>query len=116
MSAYRETYGNWMSDPEGFWMEAAKAIDWTKPPATALDGANPPFYRWFADGEMNTCYNCVDRHVEAGQGDKTALIYDSPITDSKAEVTYADLQDQTSRLAGVLRGLGVEKGDRVICR
>ncbi len=114
MSAYRETYGNWASDPESFWMEAAKAIDWTKPPTAALDGSNPPFYRWFADGEMNTCYNCVDRHVEAGRGDHTALIYDSPITDSKAEISYADLQDRTARLAGALRGLGVEKGDRVI--
>ena len=114
MNAYRDTYESWKSDPEGFWMEAAKAIDWTKPPTTALDGSNPPFYRWFADGEMNTCYNCVDRHVEAGRGDHAALIYDSPMTDSKAEISYAELQDQTARLAGVLRGLGVEKGDRVI--
>lgn len=114
MSAYRETYESWMSDPEGFWMEAAKSIDWTKPPTVALDGSNPPFYRWFADGELNTCYNCVDRHVEAGRGEHSALIYDSPMTDSKAAISYAELQDQTARLAGVLRSLGVEKGDRVI--
>jgi len=114
MSAYRETYESWKSDPEGFWMKAAEAIDWTKAPTKALDDANPPFYRWFADGEMNTCYNCVDRHVEAGRGDHTAIIYDSPITESKAEISYAELQDQTARLAGSLKGLGVEKGDRVI--
>jgi len=114
MGAYRDVYENWKSDPEGFWMEAAKNIDWSVPPTKALDDSKPPFYRWFADAEMNTCYNCVDRHVEAGQGEKTAIIYDSPITETKAEISYAALQDQTARLAGVLRDLGVGKGDRVI--
>ncbi len=114
MGAYRELYENWKADQDGFWMKAAEAIDWSKAPSKALDDANPPFYRWFADGEMNTCHNCVDRHVASGRGDRTAIIYDSPMTGSKAEISYAELQQQTAKLAGVLRGLGVEKGDRVI--
>ena len=114
MGAYRGTYDSWKADPEAFWMKAAAAIDWSKPPTAALDSSNAPFYRWFADGEMNTCYNCVDRHVEAGRGEHPAIIYDSPVTDTKAEISYAELQDRTARLAGVLRDLGVGKGDRVI--
>ena len=79
-----------------------------------LDDANPPFYRWFPDGELNTCANALDRHVEAGRGDQAALIYDSPVTGTKRTYTYRELLDQTARFAGALRDLGVGKGDRVV--
>jgi propionyl-CoA synthetase len=79
-----------------------------------LDDSNPPFYRWFKGGQLNTCYNAVDRHVKAGRGDQPAIIHDSPVTDSKTVITYAELQDQVARFAGVLKSLGVTKGDRVI--
>lgn len=111
---YREVYEGWKSDPEGFWMGAAQAIDWVKPPSKALFADNAPYYEWYKDAEVNTCYNAVDRHVEAGNGDRVAIIYDSPITGAKSETTYADLQDQTARLAGALSAKGVTKGDRVI--
>ncbi len=114
MTTYKEVYEGWRADPEGFWVEAAKAIDWTTPPTRALDDANAPFYRWYADGECNTCWNAVDRHVEAGHGDRVAIIHDSPITHSKHEITYAELRDRVASLAGALRAKGVEKGDRVI--
>ena len=114
MTTYRDVYDSWKSDPEGFWMKAAEAIDWTRKPTKALDASNPPFYRWFADGAANTCYNCVDRHVEAGRGSQAAFIYDSPITGVKRTITFAELQDEVSRVAGALARRGVEKGDRVI--
>ena len=79
---YAEVYNNWKSDPEAFWMEAATRIDWITPPSKALFDENAPLYRWFADGTMNTCWNAVDRHVEAGNGDRVAIIHDSPITHS----------------------------------
>ncbi len=111
---YSEVYEGWKADPEAFWMEAAKAIDWTKPPTRALNDANPPFYRWFEDGEANTCWNCVDRHVEAGRGDQAAFIYDSPITGAKRTITFSELKDEVAQLAGALARRGVSKGDRVI--
>lgn len=111
---YRDAYESWQADPEGFWMEAAKAVDWTTPPTKALDDRGDNLYEWFADGEMNTCYNAVDRHVVAGRGDQAAIIYDSPITGRSSTTTYAELQDQVSRLAGALSAKGVTKGDRVI--
>ncbi len=114
MTSYREVYEAWRADPEGFWMEAAEAIDWTSKPTRALDDSNPPFYRWFADGEANTCWNAVDRHVEAGQGGRAAVIYDSPITGAKRTVTFAELHDQVARLAGALKARGIGKGDRVV--
>ncbi|MEM9139729.1 MAG: propionyl-CoA synthetase [Pseudomonadota bacterium] len=110
---YKDVYGAWQADPEGFWMQAAEAIDWTKKPTHALSG-EAPFFRWYEDGEANTCYNCVDRHVEAGRGDQAAYIYDSPITGVKQTITYAQLQHRVSHLAGALARRGVEKGDRVI--
>ena len=110
---YAEVYEGWKSNPEAFWMEAAKAIDWTKPPSAAL-GGEAPFYTWFADGEANTCWNCVDRHVEAGRGDQAAFIYDSPITGAKRTITFSELKDEVSRVAGALARRGVTKGDRVI--
>lgn len=111
---YDEVYKRSLEDPEGFWAEAAEEIHWTKRWDKVLDASNPPFYRWFARAETNSCYNAVDRHVEAGRGEQPAFIYDSTMTDSKRVITYAKLQDQVARFAGVLRAHGVEKGDRVI--
>ncbi len=114
MGAYADVYSAWKADPEGFWMEAAKAVDWVDPPTRALDDSEAPFYRWFSDGVCNTCFNAVDRHVDAGRGDQAAIIYDSPVTDQKRKITYAELKDQTARLAGALARKGVGKGDRVL--
>ena len=97
---YRDVYEGWKADPEGFWMQAAEAIDWEKKPTRALDDSRAPFYTWFADGVCNTCYNAVDRHVAAGRGAQAALIHDSPITGSKATISYAELQDQVAGLVG----------------
>ena len=91
-----------------------RQIDWTKKPKTALDKKNPPLYRWFPDGKMNTCFNAVDRHVLAGRGAQNAIIYDSPITGQKSSTTYAELKYQTKIFAGMLASLGVTQGDRVI--
>ncbi len=95
-------------------MNAAKEISWFKPPSKALFDENAPLYEWFADAEVNTCYNAVDRHVEAGRGNQTAVIYDSPVTGTKQKISFADLQSRVASLAGALRAKGVEKGDRVI--
>ncbi len=111
---YRDVYTSWQNDPEGFWMDQAKAIDWVKAPTKALDDSKAPLYRWFTDAEVNTCYNAVDRHVENGRGDQAAIIYDSPVTQTKRQITYAELQNRVASLAGALRAKGVEKGDRVI--
>ena len=112
--AYAEAYEQSISDPNGFWGEAAKAVEWITPPTTILDDSNPPFYRWFEGGSLNTCFNALDRHVRDGRGDQAALIYDSPVTGVKKQYTYAELLDEVSRFAGGLRDLGVEKGDRVV--
>ena len=115
MGLIDEIHERSLRDPEGFWAEAAKDIDWVKPWDKVLDDSRAPhFYRWFAGAECNTCYNAVDRHVENGRGDQAAIIYDSPITGKKQTLTYAELQDQVSRCAGMLRANGVGKGDRVI--
>ncbi len=114
MGRYDEVYRRSLDDREAFWAEAAGEIDWIKPWDRVLDDSNPPFYRWFAGGELNTCHNALDRHVAAGRGDQPALIYDSPITGRQKTFTYAELTEKTARFAGVLAGLGVGKGDRVI--
>lgn len=111
---FTRVYKAWKNDPETFWMQAAEGIDWVKPPSKALFDENAPIYEWFKDGEVNACYNAVDRHVENGRADQTAVIYDSPITHTKREITYRELQDRVASLAGALRAKGVEKGDRVI--
>ncbi len=103
-----------MDDPEGFWGQVAEAIDWHRGPSRVLDDDNPPFYRWFPDGELNTCHNALDRHVDAGRGEQPALIYDSPVTGSQRSYSYAQLRDEVARFAGVLSGLGVSRGDRVV--
>ncbi|MGH3629484.1 MAG: propionyl-CoA synthetase [Sciscionella sp.] len=114
MGAYADLYAESLSDPEGFWLSAAEAIDWSRKPGRALENSSPPFYRWFPDGELNTCYNALDRHVAAGRGDQAALIYDSPVTGGHASYSYAELTDEVARFAGALAGLGVGKGDRVV--
>ncbi|MBV9822995.1 MAG: AMP-binding protein, partial [Actinobacteria bacterium] len=94
--------------------EAAKAISWIRKPTQVLDAGDPAFAKWFADGTLNTCFNALDRHVVAGRGDQTALIYDSPVTNSTREYSYTELTELTAKFAGVLRTLGVDRGDRVL--
>jgi propionyl-CoA synthetase len=114
MGAYADAYSRSMKDPAGFWLDAAKAIDWERKPTVALDDSNPPFYKWFPDGALNTCYNALDRHVEAGHADRAALVYDSAMTGARKTYSYAELRDEVARFAGVLRGQGVRAGDRVV--
>ncbi|MFY0624610.1 MAG: propionyl-CoA synthetase [Pelagimonas sp.] len=111
---YNDVYEGWKSDPEGFWMAAADAIDWDQKPTKALSDLGDNMYEWFADAKVNTCWNAVDRHVEAGRGEQTAIIYDSPITHTKREISYVELRNRVATLAGALRAKGIEKGDRVI--
>jgi propionyl-CoA synthetase len=101
-------------DPEGFWRASASAIDWITPFEQVLDQSRAPLTQWYTGGEVNTSANCLDRHVAAGRGDQAALYYDSPVTDSRAVLTYGELLDRVSRFAGALSGIGVQKGDRVI--
>jgi len=114
VGAYAEAHARSLADPEGFWGEAAAGIDWEVPFSRVLDGSNPPFFRWFAGGVLNTCHNAVDRHVLGGRGDQVALVYDSPVTGVVRRYTYRELRDEVARVAGGLRSLGVERGDRVI--
>ncbi|MDX5358037.1 MAG: propionyl-CoA synthetase [Rhodobacterales bacterium] len=112
--SYTSVYSAWAADPETWWMDQAKAIDWVKPPSRALFADKAPIYEWFADGMVNTCWNAVDRHVEAGRGSQYAIIHDSPVTGTVHKITYAELQDRVARLAGALAAKGITKGDRVI--
>ena len=112
---YDEAHLKSIEDPNDFWGKAAEEITWYKKWDKVLDDSNPPFYRWFTGGELNTCYNALDVHVENGLGDQAAMIYDSPVTDTKKTYTYSQLRDETAKFAGVLASLGVSKGDRVIC-
>ncbi|EIE50418.1 propionyl-CoA synthetase [Salipiger aestuarii] len=111
---YKDVYAAWQADPDGFWMEAAEAIDWDRKPTKALLDKGGDMYEWFADGMVNTCWNAVDRHVEAGRGDEIAIMHESPITHASKGITYRELRDRVASLAGALRMRGVEKGDRVI--
>jgi len=110
---YHEVYAGWLSDPEGFWAEAAEAIDWYEKPKTIFDPNAGVYGRWFVGGTCNTCYNAVDRHVQNGRATQPALIYDSPVTGSKRVFTYDDLLQEVRTLAAILRDFGVGKGDRV---
>ncbi len=114
MGTYDEVFKKSITDPNGFWGEAAGNIDWYKKWDKVLDDSNKPFYRWFSGGELNTCYNAVDRHVKNGRGDQAAIIYDSPVTNTIQKLTYKELLGHVSKFAGVLRKLGVSKGDTVI--
>jgi propionyl-CoA synthetase len=115
--AFRELYRRSIDDPDGFWGEQASLVDWTTEPATVLDRADPrfpQFPRWYAGGELNTCDNAVDRHARTGRGAQPAIIHDSPVTGTVTTLTYDELLDRVARFAGVLRGLGVGRGDRVL--
>jgi propionyl-CoA synthetase len=113
-SRYDAVYGEWRRDPEGFWARAAEDVHWEKRWDRVLDASNPPFYRWFPGARVNTCHNALDRHVDAGHGDRLALIYDSPVTGQKKAFTYRALRDAVAKLAGAIRAEGVKPGDRVI--
>ena len=114
MSMYRAIWERSLADPEEFWAEAAEALVWERRWDRVLDASRPPFYRWFAGGLLNTCWNAVDRHVAAGRGNQKAIIHDSPVSGTIRSLTYAQLQDEVARCAGALVRLGVRKGDRVI--
>jgi propionyl-CoA synthetase len=114
VSSYRNTFRASLDWPEAFWTAAAAEIDWYRAPTRVLDSSNPPHYRWFPDGELNTCYNALDRHIEAGRGDCAALIYDSPVTGTKTTYSYVRLRHDVAQFAGALTGLGVARGDRVV--
>ncbi len=114
MGKYQTAYDESIKNPDKFWGDAGQDIAWHKKYTTVLDSSNQPFYRWFPDGEMNTCYNAVDVHVENGRGEQAAIIYDSPMTDTSEKITYNQLLEQVSKFAGGLRSLGVTRGDRVI--
>jgi len=114
MGTYADNYRRSLESRDEFWLEVAEAIDWTRKPTRALDASNAPLYRWFPDGELNTSYNALDRHVEGGRGAQPALLWDSPVTQTTRTYTYQELRDEVARFAGGLASLGVVKGDRVI--
>jgi len=114
VASYEDTYRRSLADPEGFWAEAAEQIHWYRRWDKVLDDSNPPFYRWFTGGMVNTCYNAIDRHVEDGRGDQAALIYDSPLADKNLSYSFKQMRTEVSCFAGVLKSRGVEKGDRVL--
>jgi propionyl-CoA synthetase len=114
MGRFDEEYRRSLEEPEAFWAEAAAAIDWAEPWESVLDDSRAPFYRWFRGGRLNTCHNALDRHVDAGHGERLALIYDSPVTQTTSTFTYRELRDAVARFAGALAAQGVQRGDRVI--
>ncbi len=120
MGVFNDTYTRSIDDPTGFWGDAATAIHWEKAPSQVLDDTSPPFYRWFPDGRLNTCFNALDRWVDGGdgadetRGEQLALVYDSPVTDTVCRYTYRELRDEVAVFAGALVRLGVAKGDRVV--
>ena len=111
---FNKIYQESIQNPEEFWKNVSDDVFWFKKPTKILNKSNPPFYKWFEDGVTNTCYNAIDVHIDKGNGEKTALIYDSPITNSKAKYTYNELREKISKFAGALDNQGVKKGDRVI--
>lgn len=112
--AYEQAYARWQADPLGFWAEAARAVDWIKPPQRIFDESQGAYGRWFPDASCNTCFNALDRHVRDGRGAQPALIHDSPVTGTKTVYSYAEMLEEVATLASVLVELGVAKGDRVI--
>ncbi|MDQ3423927.1 MAG: propionyl-CoA synthetase [Actinomycetota bacterium] len=114
MGSYREEHDRSITDPQAYWADQAELVDWIKKPRRILDDSRPPFYRWYPDATLNTCYNALDRHVVSGRADQAALIYDSPVTGVKRTLSYARLLQQTAAFAGALRALGVDRGDRVV--
>jgi propionyl-CoA synthetase len=113
-SGYHETYDRWQADPQAFWAEAAREIAWIQPPERIFDPQAGVYGRWFPDARLNACFNALDRHVEAGRGDRIALYYDSPVTATKRALTYRELLDETAALGAALSDLGVAAGDRVL--
>jgi propionyl-CoA synthetase len=114
MKNYETIFRKSIKDPEIFWDEAANSIIWFKKYEKVLDDSNPPFYRWFVGGELNVCYNALDRHIEAGRGKETALIWDSPVTNQIKKYSYRELTEYVAKFAGVLSSFGVNKGDTVV--
>ena len=114
MGSYKKIYQCWKEDQLKFWKKQSEGIDWEKKPIKILDDLNQPFYKWFPDGRLNTCYNAIDRHVLSGRGNQTAIIYDSPVTNVKKQISYNQLQRQIIQFSGALKKLGISKGDRVI--
>ena len=112
--SYKEEYQASIDDPEGFWAEKAKALDWYQPASKVLTTDEHGIHHWFADGELNTAHLALDYHVDNGRGDQLALIYDSPVTGQQKKFTYRELRDEVARCAGMLKNHGVEKGDRVV--
>ena len=113
-SRYAEVYADWQRDPEGFWREAARAIDWIEPPRAIFDADAGIYGRWFPDASLNACFNCLDRHVRDGRGGQAAVIYDAPVIGFKKAITYDELLGEVQAMAAVLQDFGVGKGDRVI--
>ncbi|MFC0218361.1 propionyl-CoA synthetase [Pseudochelatococcus lubricantis] len=113
-SAYAQAYARWQADPEEFWREASGAISWVRAPSRIFDPQEGVYGRWFPDATLNASYNAIDRHVDAGRGSQPAIIYDSPVTDSKRVISYNGLLSEVQTLAAVLADLGVTQGDRVI--
>ena len=111
---YKDIYQKSIDNREEFWKEVSEDIFWYRKPTKILNSDNPPFYKWFEDGVTNTCYNALDLHIDEGRGDKLAIIYDSPITGAKKNITYNELRDRVALFAGALKNQGVNKGDRVI--
>ena len=111
---FQPVYRHSLDQPEEFWAQAAAEIDWVQPWERVLDDSRAPFYRWFAGGRLNTCYNALDRHVERGRADQLALIYDSPVTSTVRTFSYGELRDEVARFAGALVARGVGRGDRVV--
>ena len=112
--SYQSEYDQSIEDPHGFWLDKANLVEWVQKPQVSLAEDMNGIERWYPDGTLNTCHNAIDRHVQAGRGDQVAIYYDSPVTDTKQAITYAQLQDEVSRFAGGLASLGVTTGDRVV--
>ena len=113
-SLYDATHARWRRDPEAYWAEAARGIDWDRAPQRIFDASMGVYGRWFPDAALNTCHNAVDRHVAAGRGQQIAIIYDSPMTGQIQRITYAELQNRVAKLAGALAARSIGKGDRVV--
>src|SRR5205809_5554509 len=113
MATYRDFYKRSIDDPDGFWTEQAKLVDWHKPFKQVLDYSKPPFAKWFVGGETNLCHNAVDRHL-ATRAKQPALVWISTEVDQQRQFTYAELADEVNRCAAMLKSLGVGKGDRVL--
>jgi propionyl-CoA synthetase len=113
-SPYQSEYHAAVSNPQLFWQQQAAKLNWYKAPNSILQQTDEHHYQWFSDGVLNTAYLALDSHIEQGRGEQTALIYDSPVTNTKQQFTYRELRDDVARFAGVLKALGVGKGDRVV--